>query len=62
LCLCLSCEGRSVVNGRAVVGGVAVGLAGRLYQVLLLVLALMVPDPGEVEHMVEILDGEEERR
>jgi hypothetical protein len=32
-----------------------------LYYWLLLVLSVVVPDPAEVERMVEILDGEEER-
>ncbi|HUW08567.1 MAG TPA: hypothetical protein VM537_02515 [Anaerolineae bacterium] len=50
------------MDGSAVVGRLAVGVAARLYQALLMVLVLVVPDPGEVEHMVEILDGEEEER
>lgn len=50
------------MDGRVVVGRLAVGVAATLYHLLLLVLVAVVPDPGEVEHMVEILDGEEEER
>ena len=44
----------------AVVRGLVTGWVAGLYMRLLRVLAVVVPDPGELDHMVAMLNGEEQ--